>query len=299
MVQWLDSESFLLDSTADIRQVYSFKKRNPSSAKFIYKKYKGLQPTIKELYDPDSPLYLDGVKKSLEGIVQIEDANEDLKSIQERIGFLVRERDKLQATVDEKVKEYKDFEAKLKAALIEEEQLSPQKANIRRDLALELIEKNLSDVEKFLKSLDDKWNERLRANPFEIGIRIEKDTLNLIPLLKRNITELENNLKTDDFLSPENLDEYHKELLEKAQKEKQSAMSEMKAYMIHNPKKVIGKTLDSLDIAMSKIKKAEVFGDVTYLTKIDKGLILGIMEESYGYLSNLKNQVENAERRKK
>ena len=37
-VAWLDSESFLLDSTADIRQVYSFMKRNPSSAKFIYKK---------------------------------------------------------------------------------------------------------------------------------------------------------------------------------------------------------------------------------------------------------------------
>ena len=28
-VAWLDSESFLLDSSADIRQVYSFMKRNP------------------------------------------------------------------------------------------------------------------------------------------------------------------------------------------------------------------------------------------------------------------------------
>ncbi len=93
-VSWLDSESFLLDSSADIRQVYSFMKRNPSSAKFIFKKYKALQPTIRELCDPDNPLYLDGVKKSLEGIVQNEEAKEDLKSIQEKIGFLGRERDK-------------------------------------------------------------------------------------------------------------------------------------------------------------------------------------------------------------
>lgn len=47
-VSWLDSETFLLESSADIRQVYNFLKRNPGSAKFIYKKYKPLQPTIRE-----------------------------------------------------------------------------------------------------------------------------------------------------------------------------------------------------------------------------------------------------------
>lgn len=155
-VAWLDSESFILDSTADIRQVYSFMKRNPSSAKFIFKKYKALQPTIRELCDPDNPLYLDGVKKSLEGIVQIEDAKDDLKSLQERIGFLGRERDKLQATVDEKVKEYEDLEEKISIIRKEEESINRQKANIRTDPGLEKINSVFDSLLKITQAITDK-----------------------------------------------------------------------------------------------------------------------------------------------
>ena len=299
MVQWLDSESFLLDSTADIRQVYSFLKKKPESAKFIFKKYKALQPTIKELCDPDNPLYLDAVKSTLQDIVVIEDAKDDLKSLQERIGFLGRERDKLQATVDEKVKEFDDIEEKLKAARKEEESYNRQKANIRTDHALELIGKNLSDVDNFLKSLVDKWNERLKANPFETGLRLEKDNLSHISLLLTNITELEAKLKTEDFLSSENLEAYHKELLEKAKQEKELMENEIRSYMQYNPKKVITKAMDQMGTVLDKMEKAEVMGDGYYMTRFFKGNVIAELEEAYQYLSNLKDQVENIERKRK
>ena len=55
---WLENDSFLLDSEVDKRQVYYYLKKNPESAKFIYRKYGGLQPIIRELCDPEDPLYL-------------------------------------------------------------------------------------------------------------------------------------------------------------------------------------------------------------------------------------------------
>ena len=57
-VAWLENDSFLLDSEVDKRQVYYYLKKNPGSAKFIYRKYRGLQPIIRELCDKENPLYL-------------------------------------------------------------------------------------------------------------------------------------------------------------------------------------------------------------------------------------------------
>ena len=84
-VGWLDSDSFLLDSQADIRQVYIYMRKNPASARFIYQKYKPLQPTIKELCDPENPLYLDGVKKALDGIVELENDKENAERLKAEI----------------------------------------------------------------------------------------------------------------------------------------------------------------------------------------------------------------------
>ena len=110
-ITWLDNK-FLLYPDVDEITVYGYLKNNPGASEFIYKKYSKLRSLIAELCDPKNPLYLPEVAENLKEIVTLENAKEDLKSIQDRIGFLGSERDKLQATVDEKVKEYNDFEEK-------------------------------------------------------------------------------------------------------------------------------------------------------------------------------------------
>ena len=80
-VAWLDNDSFLLDSNADIRNAYIYMKKNPASARFIYQKYKPLQPIIKEICDPENPLYLDGVKTALDGIVDLESDKENVEQL--------------------------------------------------------------------------------------------------------------------------------------------------------------------------------------------------------------------------
>ena len=94
-VGWLDNDSFLLDQDVDRRQAYIYMKKNPESAKFIFRKYKPLQPILKELCDKDNPLYLDGVAKALEGIVELENDKEDLAKIKSEITKEANELEKL------------------------------------------------------------------------------------------------------------------------------------------------------------------------------------------------------------
>ena len=95
-VSWLDSETFLLESSADIRQVYNFLKRNPGSAKFIYKKYKPLQPTIRERCDPENPIYLEEVANNLKNVCALSNAKEDITTLQNKKSYLQNDIDLLQ-----------------------------------------------------------------------------------------------------------------------------------------------------------------------------------------------------------
>ena len=137
-ITWFDNR-FLLYSDLDEVTMYGYLKNNPGASEFIYQKYTKLRPLIAELCDPKNPLYLPDVAENLKEIVTLERAKEDLKSIQDRIGFLGSERDKLQATVDEKVKEYENIEEKISIIRKEEESINRQKANIRTDYGLEKI----------------------------------------------------------------------------------------------------------------------------------------------------------------
>ena len=83
---------------------------------------------------------------------------------------------------------------------------------------------------------------------------LDKAEFNHMELLNQNLKEMIERIHTEDFLSPENLDEYHREILEKVQKEKENALNEMNAVMAYNPKKVLAKALDDLENALYRIE---------------------------------------------
>jgi hypothetical protein len=73
--------------------------------------------------------------------------------------------------------------------------------------------------------------------------------------------------------NPENLDEYHKEQLKKAQAEKEAALNQINAFMAYNPQKVIGKVLDNLDFVNDKLQRSDDDGSGgRWLTKITMAL---------------------------
>ncbi len=195
---------------------------------------------------------------------------------------------------------YDELEENLKKIKVELNDFEKQKANIRTDMALEKINGVFDSIIKIANSITDKWNERLKQNPLESSLRIERDTINALEFIGKSTMETKDILKTEDFLSPDNLDKYHRAQLEKLEQEKENAMNEMNSYMLHNPKRVINKSLDSLGMIINKLNKAEDDGaGGVYLRRFLKGNIEAELSKVSKLLSHLQYQVENVERRKK
>ena len=116
----------------------------------------------------------------------------------------------------------------------------------------------------------------------------------------KGLKDMLERIHSADFLSTENLDAYHKQLLEKVKQEKESSLHEMDAFMAHNPVKVLAKILDDMANAMKKIESADDYGaGGMYLNKFTSGFVKGNLQEGMNYTNYLMDQVENKERRTK
>ena len=300
-VAWLDNDSFLLDSNADIRQVYIYMKKNPGSAKFIFRKYKELQPIIKEICDKDNPLYLDGVKTALEGIVELENDKENAERLKAEIAKENHEIELLKQEIQEAQTEHDAIHENLERIKKEEEEYNKQRSNIRTDAGLELIQKNTTDVTSFIDSVMEKWHRYFKEHGgATLGMQLDKSELNHMELLNRNLKEMLEKIHSDDFLSTESLDAYHKELLEKVRQEKENALNEMNGFMVHNPKKLIPKIVDNINLSIRHFEKAESdFNGLKFFNPVGQNQVLNPLNDALGLLDHLNDQMENKERRSK
>lgn len=156
------------------------------------------------------------------------------------------------------------------------------------------------DVSKHLDAVLQRWDAYFRENPLSLGMTLNKEDFNHMELLNKNIKDMMEQIRTQEFLSPENLDAYHRELMEKVEREKENALNEMKAFMAHNPKKLLEKIADSFGNARDRIVRAEDDGyNGKYLRKANLSLILGTMDGGMKYLNHLMDQVENVGKAKK
>ncbi len=291
---------FIFDNNDINKELYEYIKSNPKSSRFIYKKYKDNQSFIRELCDPDNPIYLREVAENLRDIFDYKEMEIDLEKLRKHIYESQIEKDKIDDELREMKNNYDEIEENLKKIKTELSDFERQKSNIRTDVALEKINGVFDSIIKIAQSITSKWNEKIKQNPLESSLRIERDTINALELIAKSTLETKYIFKTEDFLSPDNLDKYHREQLQKLELEKENAMNEMNSYMLHNPKKIIIKSLDSLGLVVDKLNKAEDDGaGGVYLRRFLKGNIEGELTEVSKLLSHLEDQVENVERRKK
>jgi chromosome segregation ATPase len=288
-VAWLDSDSFLLDSSADIRQVYMFLKKYPESAKFIFKKYKSLQPVIKELCDPDNPIYLEGVKNALSGIVQFEDTKEETQKIKAELVKTKNELQKIMEETEELTKQYDEICDKVNGAKKELEEKERNMVNIRADPGLEKINEFFEETKKTFDTIQEKWKKEFTIT--NQSIRIDRVMIDHISLLQKMENDLMEYIKTEDFLSTDNLDQYHKELLDKIRKEKESAENEIQSFMLHNPKKLIPKAIDNINLSVRLFNKSPDMNDLKYFNRIGQNQVLNPLNEAVGLLEHLQDQV--------
>ena len=100
------------------------------------------------------------------------------------------------------------------------------------------------------------------------------------------------------MLSELKLSEKRQKFKEEIEKEKEIALKEMNAFMAHNPRKLLNKILNNVDVSVRKIEGApdDVSGGF-YLNKLTGGMVVGNLDESMKYINHLLDQMENKERR--
>ena len=294
MISWAD-ESFLLDSDVDIRTIYGYLKTKPEAAKFIYKKYEKARDSLREICDPDNPLYLPSVEEILRETIKIESEKGQILKIKSELSHLLNEQSKLQEEIDKQEKQYDEISQRVESIQKQSEELDKQIGNITDPEILNQVKSFCADVKRFSDSV-------LKSGDInEIALKVRKLTSDQVQTLNLLGEKAGNTLKTisdEDMLSELKLSEKRQKFKEEIEKEKEMALNEMNAFMSHNPKKLLSKILNNVDVCMRKISGAPDDGaSGFYLNNLTAGMIRGNLEESMKLINHLLDQVENKERR--
>ena len=246
-VEWLEGDSWLLGRNPKIEQVYEYLVKKPESAKFIYNKYPEHQTVIKELCDPANPLYIDGVKKELEGIVVIETTKdfmakleEENKKLKEKIARATDEYSKLDAEIKEKTVEWNEWQDKLEEIEKRRDEIDREVGNLTEPEILKKIKSFNTSFTALVKSIFERIPKSDEV--FDIlksDIKLTSDQKNTLKLLSEQAEEINKMLKEEDFLSEYKLSEKRQKLKEQIEQEMENAKKEMDGFMVHNPQKII------------------------------------------------------------
>ena len=293
-MSWLD-ESFLLDSDVDIRTIYGYLRTKPEASKFIYKKYPKARESLKEICDRDNPLCLPDVLESLSEVIRIDAYKEDAEQVKKELFRLMGERSKLQEEIDKQEKEYDEISERVESLQRRSEELDRQIGNITDPEILIQVKSLCKDVNAFSQSVFKSGDIN------ELTLKIRKLTTDQVQTLNLLGEKANNTLKTisdEDTLSELKLSEKRQKLKEEIEKEKDNALKEMNAFMAHNPRKLLNKILNDIDVSVRKIEGApdDVSGGF-YLNKLTGGMVVGNLDESMKYINHLLDQMENKERR--
>ena len=295
-MSWLD-ESFLLDPDVDIRTIYGYLKNNPSASKFIYKKYPKARESLKEICDRDNPLFLSDVLEFLSEVIRIDAYKEDAEQVKKELFRLMGERSKLQDEIDKQEKEYDEISQRVESIQKQSEELDRQTGNITDPEILNQVKSFCGDVKRFSDSV-------LKSGDInELTLKIRKLTSDQVQTLNLLGEKANTTLKTisdEDALSELKLSEKRQKFKEEIEKEKEIALNEMNAFMSHNPKKLLNKILNNVDVCMRKISGAPDDGaSGFYLNNLTAGMVKGNLEESMKLINHLLDQLENKERHEK
>jgi hypothetical protein len=74
----------------------------------------------------------------------------------------------------------------------------------------------------------------------------------------------------------------------------------MNGFMSHNPKKLIPKVIDNINISMKLFRRADIdMSGLKWFNAVGQNQVLNPLNEALDLLSHLQDQVENKERRMK
>ena len=260
-LDWLDN-SFLLEPNIDVKKAYGYLKQNPSGVRFVYKKYPNLRPILKEICDPENPLYLESVAEKLKDLVEFYDAKEDLESMQRERSNLRNQLNDLKKEASEKNEELETLESKIPEVTKSLEDVQRVIANLSTQEARSKIKEFYESVDKFIEAAFKEQAKQPISESFN-SLRLDINQINLLKLIQKTAKSDMDFIQNSDLISEEMLDKKRQELKEKMEQEMAEGETSMLAFSEHNPVKTLGKTLKAIETAKQQLETAGDFSPET------------------------------------
>ncbi len=290
--------SFLFTNTVTNDELYTYLKKNPTASKFIFNKYKNNRDFIKELCDPSNPIYLEMVAENLKEIYKISEVEEDIDSLKKEQFDLQQNVNDLKKTLEQNSKEYDSFESQISNGKEELNSIQKQIANLREEESLKRIKSFYKSVDDFITGITESHDKL----PIEsIGsLRLDIHQINLLKLLQKGIKSDLNLIENIDLLSEEMLDMKRKEIKQQMQKEMEEAEKSIHALQLHNPVKILKKSVSKIQEAQNQLDTAGEFSrDSGWFYNIHTiPNIEAILQIPKELLNNLVQQINNVNARK-
>ena len=297
-LDWLDN-SFLLDSEIDKRKAYGFIKENPSGVRFVYKKYPTLRPILKEICDPENPLYLQSVADQLKDLVEFFDLKSEVDLLKSQHSEALGRLNEVRKELTEKNKEVDSLESQIPGVTKKVEDLQRIMANLSTQEAKKRIKEFYESVDRFITGVFESQKKQPITESFN-SVRLDMNQINLLRMLQKSVKSDTDFIENSDLISEEMLDKKRQELKEKMQQEMQEGETAMLAFTEHNPLKALNKSVSKIEEAQEQLANAGEFSresgwfyNIHTIPNIQA--ILDIPKE---LLNNLVQQVNNVNSRK-
>ena len=295
-MSWLDN-SFLLEAEVDVKKIYGYLKSNPSAAPFIYEKYKDLRQILIEISNPRNPLYLPKVREELREVIDLESKKDDIKAVEEKLTALRNEKLKIEEEISEKANKYDELDQKVSDAERRAEEIDRQMGNLTDPEILSMVKGFYNDFIAFSKSVLSSGD----MTQLSLKIRtINTDQIQTLNLLTEKANSNLKVISNEDLLSEIKLSEKRSKLKEEIEEEKEAAQREMNSFMAHNPRKLIPKVADDINLSMRHFQRGDTdMAGLKWFNPIGQNQVLNPLNEALGLLNHMQDQVDAIKRREK
>ena len=270
----------LLEDDLDRKILYNILKMHPEASKFIYTKYTNHKDILKEICDPENPLYLRKVAELLSGNFQYTDISQETARLKSEIPKL---REDISGYHEERTtleKETAEISKGLDTKKKELEDIQKQLVNIHETTGLDRIMNFIQSVQDTTKTVLSRGQGEVYSGDNSLTLNIDK--VMKIEKISRSASELEIYLKTEDFLSQVKLDEEKQKLFD----EMKSVRTGLEAWMSKNPVK----QLDRID---NKLDELCNYADQSKNEKFVRGhgMIIGKTNEVREIISEIRTEI--------
>ena len=293
-MSWLD-DSFLLDPEVDSKKIYGYLKSKPSAAPFFYEKYTDLRQILIEISNPKNPLYLSKIREELNGIIDLESKNDDIKAVEEKLTALRNEKLKIEEEIHEKANQYDELDQRIIEAEKRSEEIDRQMGNFSDPELLSMVKNFHNEFIAFSKSVLSSGD----ITQLTLKVRtINTDQLQTLNLLTEKANSNLQVISNGDMISEIKLSEKRSKLKAEIEAEKEAAQKEMNSFMAYNPRKLIPKVIDNINISIKLFRKADIdMSGLKWFNSVGQNQVLNPLNEALGLLNHMQDQVQNKEKR--